>query len=143
MSDRLAKFLHDRDVPCPGCGQNLRGALSDTCAACGEALVLRVSVAEPKLAAFVTGVVGLSLGLGFGALMFFLMIIDTFRKGYMRWEEILVTGGAGLAGAAALGAWIWLRSPVRRLGGLPRWLLAVLTFPISITLALLVFMALG
>jgi hypothetical protein len=34
----LAAFLADRDVPCPGCGYNLRGLPSDRCPECHAAL---------------------------------------------------------------------------------------------------------
>jgi hypothetical protein len=38
----LASFLADRDVPCPGCGYNLRGLLGSRCPECGEAIELDV-----------------------------------------------------------------------------------------------------
>lgn len=50
----LAAFLSDRDVPCPSCGQNLRGLESPSCPSCGlglSAASLRASasMASPRI----------------------------------------------------------------------------------------------
>lgn len=38
----VAAFLEQRDVPCPGCGYNLRGCAAAACPECGRALRLRL-----------------------------------------------------------------------------------------------------
>lgn len=39
-SERLARYLADRDLPCPKCRYNLRGTRSQSCPECGTALSL-------------------------------------------------------------------------------------------------------
>ncbi len=39
----LALYLRDRDVPCPACGYNLRGATMDKCPECSRAITLQVA----------------------------------------------------------------------------------------------------
>lgn len=41
-ADLLQTYLADRDVPCPGCGYNLRGHTGARCPECGVRLVLGV-----------------------------------------------------------------------------------------------------
>ena len=60
----LTRFLADRDVACPRCGYNLRNLTGDRCPECGDALRLQVGLADPRLAAYITALVGASLGLG-------------------------------------------------------------------------------
>jgi hypothetical protein len=45
----LHDYLREQDIPCPGCGYNLRGLTSATCPECNQALELRVTVAEAAL----------------------------------------------------------------------------------------------
>lgn len=69
MSDELQRFLAHRDEACPSCGYNLRGLASGRCPECRTDLVLRVSVAEPRLGLFLSTVVAWALGAGFSALL--------------------------------------------------------------------------
>jgi YcxB-like protein len=39
--DRIARFLKDRDLPCPNCRYNLRGCASTACPECGAPLTLQ------------------------------------------------------------------------------------------------------
>lgn len=55
------------------CGYNLRNLTSPRCPECGEQVELHVKLAEPKTAAWLAGVVGLSAGLGFS--MLFLLLV--------------------------------------------------------------------
>jgi len=43
----LSEFLADRDVPCPGCGYNLRGVATDKCPECGAVLELEIKRRRP------------------------------------------------------------------------------------------------
>ena len=47
-SAALRLFLSGRDVPCTGCGYNLRDGNSDQCPECGERLELALSRARPE-----------------------------------------------------------------------------------------------
>jgi hypothetical protein len=68
-TDLLVGFLADRDAACPGCGYNLRNLQGDRCPECGDHLVLKVNVAEPRIAPMVAGLLGLAAGAGFNALL--------------------------------------------------------------------------
>ncbi|MCH9058386.1 MAG: hypothetical protein IIB55_07145 [Planctomycetes bacterium] len=61
----LRAYLGGHDEPCPMCEYNLRGLTGTVCPECGEALRLRVSLSEPKMAAYLCGLIGLSVGVGF------------------------------------------------------------------------------
>ena len=66
-NDLLTTYLAERDTPCPRCGYNLKMLTGNRCPECGDELVLRVGLMYPKLAAFITGLIGLSAGTGFRA----------------------------------------------------------------------------
>src|SRR5437016_1347309 len=76
----LQTFLADRDVPCPQCGYNLRDLRGSRCPECGEDLVLRVTVAEPRQAALIAGLVGLSAGAGLNGLLLVYMGVQLLRE---------------------------------------------------------------
>lgn len=61
----LRAFLSGRDAPCPACRYNLRDLQSGHCPECGLALTLRVNLVDPALGSFLTGIVGLAVGMGF------------------------------------------------------------------------------
>ena len=68
-AELLRRFLTARDVPCPRCQYNLRDLTGDRCPECGDMLVLRINIAEPRLAAAITGLMGLSAGAGLNLLL--------------------------------------------------------------------------
>lgn len=68
-ADLLRTFLAERDMPCANCGYNLRGLTSDRCPECEHRLVLNVGLAEPRIAAFVFGLLGVGMSVGFSALL--------------------------------------------------------------------------
>lgn len=85
----LAAFLADQDVPCPGCGYNLRGLAASRCPECNQELALRVGLAETHSGLWLTGLVGLASGAGFsGLFLVFMVIIISSQAG--------PTGGLGL-----------------------------------------------
>ncbi|MEM9373862.1 MAG: hypothetical protein AAGA55_09475 [Planctomycetota bacterium] len=59
--DRLIGYLNGRDVPCPGCGYNLRGLRDTACPECDEPLSIRsirYARKDPRTASFVVGAAG-------------------------------------------------------------------------------------
>ena len=72
----LRAFLAGRDVECPQCQYNLRDQLGDRCPECGEQIVLRLNLAEPKLGAMIAGLVGLSAGAGLSGLLLIYIAIQ-------------------------------------------------------------------
>jgi len=81
MPDLLATYLQDRDVPCPNCAYNLRDLTSDACPECGLQVALGVHLTEPKLAAFIGGLVGLAMAAGFSGLLSILAVFVTLIEG--------------------------------------------------------------
>src|SRR3954452_18346660 len=78
----LVRFLADRDVECPQCRYNLRDLRSDLCPECGERIALRVQLVEPRQAAPIVGLIGLSAGVGFNALLIlYAFLVRAFHPG--------------------------------------------------------------
>ncbi len=85
----LRQHLADRDLPCPGCGYNLRGLPDPVCPECRQELHLTVGLVEPRLGALIAGVGSLCAGAGAaGALLVTILIISGFfRHGLPRGSE--------------------------------------------------------
>lgn len=81
QGDQLKTFLAERDAPCPNCGYNLRGLTSDRCPECEHGLVLSVGLAEPRIAAFVFGLLGVGMSVGFSALLLAWVGLMFLRRG--------------------------------------------------------------
>jgi hypothetical protein len=125
--DMLREFLAGRDVPCPGCTYNLRDLTGDRCPECGQELVLGVRLAEPKLAAMLTGLIGLSAGAGLnGLLVIYYFVVTAFRQGqYGGYGTFLwVNTTSLLVMALALAAWLRYWRRIRMAPPYRRWLLA-------------------
>ena len=126
QADFLRSYLAGRDEPCPNCAYNLRDLTGDRCPECGQELTLRVQLAEPRLAAFLTGLIGLSAGAGFSGLIliYWLIAVWIVRVGATAPGFVRVTLIGLAVQTAALLAWLRLRSRLRTLAPLPRWSLA-------------------
>jgi hypothetical protein len=141
-TDLLRTFLADRDVSCPQCGYNLRDLRGRRCPECGEDLVLRVNVAEPRQAALITGLVGLSAGAGFSGLLLLYLFILTLRD--RSWSDpnlakfVGITAGGLVVEGIALVVWLWYWRRIRRASRGVRIALAVGCW-VSALLNLLVF----
>lgn len=120
----LTAFLAAHDAPCPVCGYNLRALLGNRCPECGRPLVLAVGTTEPRLAAFIAGLVGLSCGLGFSAILLAWVVAEALfgRRGFFPslLELALLVAGAVVGGIGVL-AWVRLRRRLGRLREAAKW----------------------
>lgn len=138
----LPTYLAHRDEPCPSCGYNLRALKTDRCPECNQQLVLRVGLAEPRMAAFITGVVGLAMGFGFNAIAGIAIVILELTKELSTnfpWREILAFTIGSLILGAALWCWLRWRGAICRAGSLRRWTLATACFLTSGVIVFLIF----
>ena len=138
----LVDYLAGRDVACPACGYNVRDLASGACPECGLELRLEVALAEPCLAAWTTGLIGLAAGLGFAVPMLGLVLQSVVRFGANPTTRQLLAalGSDVVLGGAWLAAWVWHRAWVRRRPALVRWTLGVLCWSVFVVpvLAMLV-----
>lgn len=121
--DHLRMFLAERDTPCPGCGYSLRGLTGTRCPECNQELRLQVGLAEPKMAAFITGLVGISIGFGFCAMLLAwvgFMYMDQGRGGPPVRDLYPLIFGV-LVGGVLLWAWLRFRARVNRMEPGARW----------------------
>jgi hypothetical protein len=136
----LRAYLTDRDVACPQCGYNLRALTTDTCPECGEKLALGVRMVEPKQAAPIAGLIGLSAGGGLNGLLLIYAFIQVGLRGRISWFHtfVLVNAIGFVAMGSCLLAWLrgwrWIRSR----GAPARWLLVAACWAASL-LDLIVF----
>ena len=72
----LTTFLAGRNAACPGCGYNLRDLQGTRRPECGDILVLRVGLVEPKQAAPIAGLIGLAAGAGLNGLLLLYIAIQ-------------------------------------------------------------------
>ena len=134
--DLLTSYLADRDVPCPRCGYNLRTLQSNQCPECGEELTLRVGLVYPKLAALITGLVGLSAGAGLNGLLLIYLGIQ-LALGEMGSNDrfvlrFLAHNGLGfLVEGGLLLAWLVCWHRLHRQTASLRWLLATGTWVLT------------
>jgi hypothetical protein len=124
----LTQFLAGRDQACPQCGYNLRDLTGMKCPECGEELALRVQPVEPRQAAALTGLIGLTAGAGMNALLLgyaFLMIVFMNRANQPWWHPFITTNAGGFVVMGTSTA-LWLKywRHIRRLGPVRRWALA-------------------
>jgi hypothetical protein len=116
-SDLLRDFLDSREVPCPGCGYNLRDLHGSRCPECGDDLILQVGLAEPRQAAVIAGLMGLAAGAGMsGLLIGYAGIVSMFRLyGGPPVSFMVLTIGGFLVEGGALGIWLGFWRRIRRL----------------------------
>jgi hypothetical protein len=124
----LIQYLAGRDVECPLCRYNLRDQQRDVCPECGESVALGLHMVEPKQAAPLTGLIGLSAGAGLNGLLLIymvamLLLVHNFDTSDTR--NFLWGNGPSLLVLCIfilvwLRGWRWIR---RRRAGI-RWTLA-------------------
>jgi hypothetical protein len=140
MTHNEANFLRDylanSDVPCPGCGYNLRALTGAQCPECGDEIKLQIGLAEPRLAANIAGLIGLAAGAGLnGLLLVFVVIVTVFERHSMGGFDSFIVinlGGLCIEGAALF---LWLRfwRRIRRLPPSRRWPLVAASWLLTLT----------
>ena len=139
---RLRAHLAGHDELCPMCEYNLRGLTGTVCPECGEALRLRVSLSEPKMAAYLCGLIGLSVGFGFSGVFLAMgvvgLLLEGFGGGFPYWMLVGLLSQFVIEGLAM---WLWLvrRNWIRRRSRGQRWALAAAAWGYSIGLTVLFF----
>ena len=73
----LKVYLVDRDVPCPGCGYNLRGLPEPVCPECRQELRINVGLSESRLGLLVTCAGFLFAGTGAAAAVLLTVVAVT------------------------------------------------------------------
>lgn len=123
-ADLLRTFLTDRDALCPQCRYNLRNLTGNRCPECGEHLVLRVNLAEPKQKLLIAGLIGLAAGAGLNGLLIVYLFIQISRNQFFYGDFLnrftLVTGAGFLVEGGALVLWLILWRHIRRKSTLGR-----------------------
>ena len=135
-AELLGRFLRDRDVDCPRCGYNLRNLQGGRCPECGDELVLRVNLAEPRLAPLITGLVGLSAGAGLNGLLILYGLIRMMIEGrfglYMT-KFFVCTGIGFVALGYALRLWMAQWPKIRRAPRPIQWRWAFAAWGLTLT----------
>ncbi len=137
----LRRYLAGRDVPCPGCGYNLRGLESGVCPECTEPITLRVSLVEPRQGAFIAGLIGLAVGIGFSAafLLAAALVAALYGGTPGLLAEVWPLPLHLIFESAALAAWVRARRRLRRMPPRGRITLAAACWGLSALLAALFF----
>lgn len=134
----LRTFLAARDVPCPMCRYNLRGLTAETCPECGSEVEVTVGLTEPRMAAFIAGLIGLAAGLGFNALILgWIGVMSLSRMRGAPPAGMLVPLVVGVA-ATGLGMVLWLRSRrrIRQAAPVARRVLVALCYALSLGISM-------
>ena len=131
QNNLLASFVQGRNVPCPGCGYNLRNTTAPACPECGQGLVLSVGTLSPRVGAWALALVSAALPVGFAGTFAAIAIVHWQRTSYWGGND---TFEAMLFAIAAC-AWLVITGVVYRLRGRfarwsvrVRWLVAVAVF---------------
>jgi hypothetical protein len=114
VSDLLRNFLADRDIPCPGCGCNLRGLTTSRCGQCHRWLRLDVQAKMRVTHAWLGALVCLGVGSGpwliaCGTAMLNWLFDSGYRPPFY-WPALI----GFLGGSCPISIWIALRERVER-----------------------------
>ena len=119
-------YVRERSVRCPSCDYNLRNLTASECPECGQQLCLRIALATPNWAPFIAGVIGLSMSLGFSALLLlFAVVIMTIEGSATAEAGTFPAFIVGLiASGVRLGIWLVKSRSLRRHSAVRRWFMA-------------------
>jgi hypothetical protein len=124
----LRSYLAERDIPCPVCGYNLRNLHSDRCPECGRGLMLQVGTTEPRMGAFITGLVGLAAGIGWNSFLLLWTLFVTIVRGrqFNRDMQTVLYIAIPCVAASGIGLSFWMRKRhwVRTRSERQQWLFA-------------------
>lgn len=134
--DMLQTFLTGRDVPCPGCGYNLRDLPGGRCPECGDDLVLQVGLLEPRQAAGIAGLIALAAGAGLNGLLLGYVVIRRVivHDNFSDVDAFLGINAVGLV-IEAMAIFLWLRlwRRIRRSSRTTKWALVLGCCALTIT----------
>ena len=85
-SDLRRRYLAERDVPCPGCGYNLRGLAAGACPECNQDFELGIKLASARIGRLVAALTGLAAGAGASGAV--LAILVTLEMSVGNWGPI-------------------------------------------------------
>lgn len=107
----LNEFLFSTPSACPACAAAISHAPADACPKCNTELKLAVTPIEPRLGAFISGVVALAASFGFSTLMLFgiWLSIPSGENYSMPRETLLTLAIASSTSAITLSVWILMR----------------------------------
>lgn len=133
-------FLRGRGVACPACGYPLTDLPRGVCPECGLSLVLRLALTKPKQGVYITGLIGLGVGIGFHGVLLLYFAYMTWYTGSMGGPDLRDMIPMFIALAIELPCIvIWARSWgfFQRRSGLVGVTLAMACWVISLGLAIL------
>jgi hypothetical protein len=100
--EELRRYIAERDIPCPGCGYNLRGLASNRCPECNRLLRLTVAAVDAGIGPLIAAALGLgSSGAAGAALLAVVACLVITEKDWPRGDEFTVLVFAPLVIALA------------------------------------------
>jgi hypothetical protein len=135
--DLMIAYLGLVDTPCPRCGYSLRNLRSAICPECGDRVMLAISLAEPRMAPYITTLIAWSVGFG-GSLLFSLIAFTQAPMGW--WEEPsaqCMLAQLGIS-AAAMPLTLLFRRRLRRASRVRQWFIAALSCIFVISMSTLI-----
>ncbi|QDU32355.1 hypothetical protein KS4_03870 [Poriferisphaera corsica] len=142
--DLLKHYLSVREEHCPSCSYNLHNLTNDSCPECGEPLKLQVALQTPKLAAFITGLIALSISAGFPILFAAMALIAFTANGYYPRKMLYFFSGLvllSLLNSSFTFVWCRFKATLIRRTSRFRWPVAIISWllcPITMFIAYII-----
>src|SRR5690606_35202053 len=111
----LTAYLRDHDVPCPGCGYNLRNASAASCPECGLTVELGLQPRSIAAGPWVLAIVAQAAALGFAGTLSVVGAIGSQRSAYWSnedWTALALLVGITLLHALASAAFYRWRTAI-------------------------------
>jgi hypothetical protein len=134
--DLLRDFLALKDVACPACGHNLRGASGTACPECGLGLNLRVTMAELPHGAWLWSVIAVAASIGFSATLTMGGLYAAYKSELYELDRraIIAAAFSSLVGVIVLTVLAKRRAALVRKSRAARWTWAMLILVLAATL---------